>query len=96
MNWQGLTTMPSPPRPVSSSHHRAPFASLSGSARSTILKGVVQQAGRIVAADGGQRLHVPEVILVGVDLSFGCQQVERGELEVVERLAPASSIADRR
>jgi hypothetical protein len=31
-----------------------------------------------------QRLHVPQVIPIRVDLSFSCQQVKRRELQVVE------------
>src|ERR1035437_9153214 len=39
----------------------------------------------VLLADPGQRVHVPDVIAVAVDVAFGGQQVERCELQVGER-----------
>ena len=82
MKSSGLTTIPSPPRPVSSSHQAIPAASLAGSVTSTTWYGVASSSSRIGPADLGQRLHVPDVVLVRVDRALGGQQVERGQLQV--------------
>ena len=50
-----------------------------------LVRGRQQEFG-VGTADLGQNLHVPEVILVRVDVPLGGEQVERGQLEVGERL----------
>ena len=85
MKSSGLTTMPSPPRPVSSSHQSIPAASLAGSVRSTTRNGVGSRSSGS-SRQTGQRLHVPDVVLVGVDAPFGGQEMKRGQLQIVQRV----------
>src|SRR5205823_2546695 len=40
----------------------------------------------IMLANAGQCFHVPDVVLMCVDLAFGCQEVERRELQIVQRM----------
>ena len=96
MKSSGLTTIPSPPRPVSSSTSRSPSCCARRVGHVHDLVRRRQQQFRVGPADVGQRLHVPEVVLVDVDAALGGQQVERGQLQVGERARPASSTAGRR
>src|SRR6266542_2999573 len=47
------------------------------------VRGWMEQVVR--GAEVGECLHVPEVVLVDVDAALACEQVEGGELEVVDR-----------
>jgi hypothetical protein len=58
--------MPSPPRSVSSSHQETPPRSLSASVVSTTVYAVGHEDVRLGRRELGERLHVPEVVLVGV------------------------------
>ena len=40
----------------------------------------------IVTANRRQRLHVPNVILIGVELSLGGEKMERGKFKIVQRV----------
>ena len=97
MKSSGLTTMPSPPRPVSSvpPGDRLPPRSPGRSRPRPCTRSPAAAPDRR-RQTVGQRLHVPEVVLVRVDVPFGRQQVERGQLQVVERRPPASNTAGRR
>ena len=80
----GLTTMPSPPRAVSASHHSIAARSDSGTVRSTTLKSVASNTPGS-CAEPRQCLHVPHVVLMRVDRSFRGHEVERSEFQIVDR-----------
>ena len=85
MKSSGFTTIPSPPRPVSSSHHSiARFLTFRIShIYNQVRCGQQQSFTRI--AKSLQRLHVPQVIAIRVDFSFSCQQVKRRQFQIVKR-----------
>ena len=91
--------MPSPPVSVSS---LPPARCLARSARVVVERR--RTLGRSSAtvdpsvrrASRAQRLHVPDVVAVGVDPALARQQMKRRDLEVVDRRAPASSSGGRR
>ena len=63
----GLTTIPSPPRPVSSSHHATPSASCSASVTLTRSRPVLCSHPGSAATSSIAALQVPAVVVVGVD-----------------------------
>src|SRR5215211_6566317 len=82
-NSSGLTTIPSPPAAVSSSHQTAPARSLSGRSFRRPDGSFVQEV--VGAAKVGQGLRVPDVVLVDVNGALAREEVERRELELVDR-----------
>ena len=86
MKSSGFTTMPSPPRPVSSSHQcvAAGLARRVGEVDDDVRRRVQQRC--VLAADASEGLHVPGVVAVGVDAALAREQVERREAQVVEPL----------
>ena len=76
----------------SSSHQPMPLSSLAASSRSITLNGVTSR-GRDRVGRCGQRFHVPDMILVGVDLSLRLPEGGKGRASGRPVSSQASNIA---
>src|SRR6185437_6221153 len=83
-----------PRRQVGPPINPGPFARRIGDIDRAELGGEEQL--RVVGTDLCQGLHVPDVAPIGVDLPFGGEQMERSQLEVVERFDGPAVVAVRR
>jgi hypothetical protein len=78
MKSKGFSTIPSPPRPVNSSHHRMVFFSARSVGHVHLSTRRSEQQSVTGFADLCEFFHVPDVIALDVNLAFGCQQMKRG------------------
>ena len=88
--------MPSPPAAVSSCHHRAPRRRWPSSSSVTSTDLVRRSRTGSARQPGGRSVQVPAVRAQRVDRSPAGQDLERGQAQVVHRVAPASSSGGRR
>ena len=80
----GFTTMPSPPLPVSSSHQRVASLSSERVQLCHLMLGNLEQRG-IGLAQPRSRVHVPQMVPIGVHPALAGQQVEGRKPDIGER-----------
>ncbi len=84
MKSSGLTTMPSLPAAVISTHHGVAPPQLVLIVETDEAIGRGQQQSTLAAPQSlAKHLHVPGVLLVSVDRTFGSKQMERSQFQVL-------------